>query len=540
MKTLKKALSIILGVAMILSCVAGMQISASAEDANPSAVALEVGTATVADGVVTVPVEVTSNPGFQALTLEVGYEEAVLDLVSAEKNAKFAGDLGDSAVVGPTDANPFKMMWAYALTTENVTATGTIATLTFNVVEGATAESTDITLNVTEAWDVAKDDVVATATAGTVTFACSHNWGAGVVTTKPTKDAVGVRTFTCSKCFDTKEEPIAVATKIETTFAHDIVLSSNIDVGFAFKKADTKVDEAVDVYGYAVKNTYVGAEVYGQSYQYFEKADFTDRATGSTPRKTVKYTGVSAKDMSNDIYIIIYFENADGTFTYIDETYRLTDYVDLAISNDAYDPTKSEKNAKFYTLLMDMLNYGAAAQAQFNYNTSDLPTDGYEDLIEQYATKTALEYSTVLNDAALEGATHKVTATLAAGSTISIISNIRLANNTKLTSTDGLEGYYVKCSYEGGERIIPSTEFYVESGDLKIKFSDFGTRARLKAVDICLYNAEGQPVSNTRTYSIASYVNSVAEAYDDIANPLRVLADNMLKFCNAAEAYFSM
>ena len=467
MKTFKKALSIILGAAIMLSCLFGMQVSVAAEGTTLD---VAVGEATVADGVVSVPVVVTNNPGFQTLAVTVGYDNTVLTLTGAAKNAEFATAKAPGndvpAEVGEISPDFKTIQWAYVA--EAVTAEGTIATFTFAVAEGVTAESTEITLTLAEAWDGA-NDVTANATAGTVTFACSHNWGDGVVTTKPTKDAVGVRTFTCSKCFDTKEEPIAVATKIETTFAHDIVLSSNIDVGFAFKKADTKVDEAVDVYGYAVKNTYLGAEVYGQSYQYFEKADFTDRATGSTPRKTVKYTGVSAKDMSNDIYIIIYFENADGTFTYIDETYRLTDYVDLAISNDAYDPTKSEKNAKFYTLLMDMLNYGAAAQAQFNYNTSDLPTDGYEDLIEQYATKTALEYSTVLNDAALEGATHKVTATLAAGSTISIISNIRLADNTKLTSTEGLEGYYVKCSYEGGERIIPSTEFYVESGDLKIK-----------------------------------------------------------------------
>ena len=58
MKTLKKALSIILGVAMILSCVAGMQISASAEG---NTLDLKVGTATVDNGVVTVPVVVDAN-----------------------------------------------------------------------------------------------------------------------------------------------------------------------------------------------------------------------------------------------------------------------------------------------------------------------------------------------------------------------------------------------------------------------------------------------------------------------------------------------
>ena len=87
MKTLKKALSIILGVAMILSCVAGMQISASAEG---NTLDLKVGTATVDNGVVTVPVVVTNNPGFQTLAVTVGYDNTVLALTGAVKNAEFA------------------------------------------------------------------------------------------------------------------------------------------------------------------------------------------------------------------------------------------------------------------------------------------------------------------------------------------------------------------------------------------------------------------------------------------------------------------
>lgn len=156
MKTLKKALSIILGLAIMLSCVAGMQVSVAAE----GTVALSVGEATVADGVVTVPVVVDANAGFQSLAVTVSYDDAVLDLVSAEKNAKF-GAADDVAAFGPYDANPFKMMWAYAYSTENVTATGTIATLTFNLVD-ETAETADITLAVTEAWDVAGNEVAAT------------------------------------------------------------------------------------------------------------------------------------------------------------------------------------------------------------------------------------------------------------------------------------------------------------------------------------------------------------------------------------------
>lgn len=154
MKTLKKALSIILGLAMVLSCVAGMQVSAAAE----GNIALSVGEATVADGVVTVPVIATGS--IQALTATVDYDDAVLTLVKADKVAIEGVD--DSAVFGPTDAELFKMQWAFALNKEDVVLNNTtIAILTFNVVD-ADAKTADITLNVTEAWDVAGNEVAAT------------------------------------------------------------------------------------------------------------------------------------------------------------------------------------------------------------------------------------------------------------------------------------------------------------------------------------------------------------------------------------------
>lgn len=164
MKTLKKALSVILGLAIMLSCVMGMQVSVAAE----GTLAVSVGEATVADGVVTVPVVVDANTGFQAMTVTAAYDSAVLTLVGAEKAA--FSDAEDKAVFGPYTANPFKMMWAYALSEENITATGEIAILTFNVVEGADVDSTDINIEVTEAWDVNGNAVTATATDGTVDF----------------------------------------------------------------------------------------------------------------------------------------------------------------------------------------------------------------------------------------------------------------------------------------------------------------------------------------------------------------------------------
>lgn len=166
MKTLKKALSIILGAAIMLSCLFGMQVSVAAEGTTLD---VAVGEATVADGVVTVPVVVTNNPGFQTLAVTVGYDNTVLTLTGAAKKADFATAKAPGndvpAEVGEISPDFKTIQWAYVA--EAVTATGTIATFTFAVVEGATAKSTEITLTLAEAWDGA-NDVTANATAGTV------------------------------------------------------------------------------------------------------------------------------------------------------------------------------------------------------------------------------------------------------------------------------------------------------------------------------------------------------------------------------------
>ena len=216
MKTLKKALSVILGLAIMLSCVMGMQVSVAAEGTN---LKLAVGKATVDGTTVKVPVNVVTNPGFAQLAVEVNYDANVLELVSGDKNKAFS-DSVDAGAFGPTTANPFRMMWAFwgvdgteANGNANITATDTIATLTFKVVDD-TVGTTNIDIEVTEAWDVNGDDVAATATAtgGTVNFVtepeCEHDWDVVSATTATGTGSSGNYATTetgtieliCSKC----------------------------------------------------------------------------------------------------------------------------------------------------------------------------------------------------------------------------------------------------------------------------------------------------------------------------------------------------
>ena len=171
MKTFKKALSIILGLAIMLSCVAGMQVSVAAEE---TALKLALGDVVIAEEIVDeetattveVPVMVESNPGFITLSVKVAYDSSVLKLIYGEKQEGYS-DAPDAGTFSPTSAAEYKMQWAFWSVDEaeengnaDITATGRIATLKFQILD-TEADATNITLDIVEAGNVAKQDVAA-------------------------------------------------------------------------------------------------------------------------------------------------------------------------------------------------------------------------------------------------------------------------------------------------------------------------------------------------------------------------------------------
>ena len=113
-------------------------------------------------------------------------------------------------------------------------------------------------------------------------------------------------------------------------------------------------------------------------------------ADGTTTEKTIPaaewgvagqywaivYDGLAAKEMGDTFYVTIY--NADG----------------VAVSNAKEDSVRAyvarayaSQKAAGKTMMVDMLNYGAAAQVHFNYGTEDLANNKLT--AEQIATGTA-------------------------------------------------------------------------------------------------------------------------------------------------------
>ncbi len=119
-----------------------------------------------------------------------------------------------------------------------------------------------------------------------------------------------------------------------------------------------------------------------------EKADGTvvkteiryDQWVTSENYKVIRYTGIAAKEMADNITMTVYY--ADGTQASKPYETSLRNYA-LSMLN-RYVATNDTSNL-WLPALIDMLNYGAAAQNMFDYNTNDLATVG-AGTFQQYAS----------------------------------------------------------------------------------------------------------------------------------------------------------
>ncbi len=92
---------------------------------------------------ISVTVSLKNNPGLASMMLTVGYDPAVLTLLSVTDS----GNLGTAVHSDILSAQPYTLTWANDLAKENYTYNGEIVTLTFQVAENAKLDQTTVTVS---------------------------------------------------------------------------------------------------------------------------------------------------------------------------------------------------------------------------------------------------------------------------------------------------------------------------------------------------------------------------------------------------------
>ena len=233
------------------------------------------------------------------------------------------------------------------------------------------------------------------------------------------------------------------------------------------------------------------------------------------------FCNIAPDRMNDKITATLYAKKGEDPVVSEELTYSIAQY--------CYSMLGKTEDAKLRTLLVDLLNYGAASQVYTDYQTDALVNAALTP--EQIAWGTASD--PVLTS--VKNATYRTVNDPAvnwAGISLNLYDSITMQFAFEAESTDGVT---IKVESANGTILkeISADEFTASGSSFIAKFKGLTAGDMSETVYVTAYQGE-EAISNTVAYSIESY--AYAKQNDTDAN-LAALVKTMMKYGNAAYAY---
>jgi len=322
------------------------------------------------------------------------------------------------------------------------------------------------------------------------------------------------------------------AEKKETVYLLDSSLSfgMNITVGAQMKVVYTVMGSQVnaqDDFYLVVTKAVADAEpktvVYGLGEGRVEPEITLHPTTSEALIYKATFDGINAKEMGDVFTAVLYVVSSDGTIRYSpSNSSSIKNYLIQKLNDSA-------SQAELKTLAVDMLNYGAAAQIRFNYNTDGLVN---ADLTQQqlaYATKTI---PAAVDSSKIYGNGNNIT------TSITLSSQVELHLNCIYAPTDASAVQYVVTNMQTGKvlAVLPVT---VKAGVMcQAIYQNVGAKEMRNLIGVTMFDS-GKVVSKTLVWSVESYVASV-RAKSDVTQEELSMVNAMLTYGDSVAAYFAV
>ena len=280
-----------------------------------------------------------------------------------------------------------------------------------------------------------------------------------------------------------------------------MTMANSLDMNFAFEK-DLREDWT-GYYAEIVKN-YADGSQKKQTIPY--GADWKTATINGKEHYYVTFTGIAAKEMTDLIHVTI--KDAQGT--------AVSSVWDDSVQKQAMRNLSQTTSPLTQTMVVDMLNYGAAAQAKLAYNTGSYANSQLTAEQIGYATESVtLEANAVPNN---------YKANVLMESNIQFIMAFTGIDETMTAKITFADHYGQDKSYD-----IPGSEFTVNNGTYTFTISKTVVADGWQEINCKIMS--GDTVQTEVTDSIACYA---ARAY---ANTENELYTNLLKFSDSAYKY---
>lgn len=350
----------------------------------------------------------------------------------------------------------------------------------------------------------------------------------------------------CSACGEQITEPhtysggVCVCGAVEPEEAWSLTFKSasltlENDISINFYVSDSVLDGWSSPYVVFTKELYdENGNVSGYQKQTVSEYSLVVDTSG-TPCHVFRFKGVSAYEMSSGVTATLFAEQ-DGSVCHSNTiNYSVLQYVTNQLGKTT--------DARLRTLLVDLVNYGAASQTYWSYHTNKLANANLTQAQKEYATESDPELTSYTQLIHNDGATVSFkSASLTLKEKVTINYYLNLDNYTG--SVDDLEVHvqYTDGSRQSQTAVIDSSEFEyrVMSGAYRYVANFSGLQA-YQLREICtaevFSKSTGQRISNTLVYSIESYAASMSSSSDENLN---FLIMEMMKYGDSARAYYGI
>ena len=238
------------------------------------------------------------------------------------------------------------------------------------------------------------------------------------------------------------------------------------------------------------------------------------------------YKGINPQLMNDNVTAVLHAKNKSEEYTSPEKIMSVREYAYTML-----DRYSGDEHSKLRTLLVDLLNYGAAAQIYAGYQTDNLVNSDLTDVQKNWASKDTTEFKNIRN---LNYKT--INNPSAEWKTCSLVLKNSIMVKVKFSAKD-VENKTV-------EIVLKNTKFtytkddFVNNGDgtYYVYCNELFANELSDDLLFTIYE-NGKPCSNTMLFSVESYARLVRDNYKD--KPLDKMTTAMMLYGNSAKAYGS-
>lgn len=494
---------------------------------------------------ITIPIYIENNHRLMGYRLDFKYDTSLLQPISATCGADFSsgGQFNDS--IGVKNGE-FKVIWNNV---DEKYANGILLNLKFKVLTDEKIK-TAIVMNYSQpdTFNEKYEDVVFNCKDISVSLN-NHQHSYTAVVTEPTCTEKGYTTYTCS-CGDTyndNEIPALGHSYGQWTYNGDAeYISANdykngtktriclvcgeeetveaLNTALLRRRGNAlELESAVKVNVFIAKTT---VDYYDEVYAEFDfEGDIKNVYAFKTYNSTYyqfDFEGIAPQRMSDTIKITFYGIKDGVKYWGTTYTYSITDYLVKQIS--------STTNARYKTMLVDLLYYGAACQTYQNYKTDSLMTDLITEEQKACRSTDKLTYANIKNASYATCENRYVRF----GTALRLYSAVEMALALNISNGIDINDLEFKVQIEGRDltySMAETPENFAYTGGYWYFYFDGVYANQLSAPVYIIAYLNGEQVSYTLQYSVESY------AATNTDSALQVVLDAMMHYGNSAKAY---